>query len=285
MALKARPAYPDEVDGDTPREVARAAESSDALRILARGGSVAIGVVNAVTGAIILAASFGGGGEADPSGAVRMIAAAPAGVVALWLIAITLWALAIWRVLDGVLEGSHAEDGVAAAKKWARRLSVWGQALVSVALGGVAAAVALGARPDGESSVESASRDVLSIVGGQVLLGIVGVAIGIGGVAFVWTGASRRFRRKLSLPSSSLRTTVTTLGVIGYVAKGAALVIIGVLLVVAAVTLDPQAAAGLDGAVQTMLALPYGPWLVRCVGIGLIAYGGFWAFRARYVRP
>lgn len=272
------------MDSVTPRRVARAAESSDLLQSLARLGSVATGVVHAIIGVIILVISVGGDGEADHAGAVRAIAAAPAGSVALWLVAITLWALAVWHVLDGVLARDPHRGAISVVKKWGRRLSEWGQAAVSAALGGVAAAVALGARPDGEASTESASRDVLSVPGGPILLVGVGLAIGIGGVAFAWIGVRRGFRKKLDLPSSSFGASIAALGAVGYVAKGAALSIIGVLLIVAAVTIDPQTAAGLDGAVQTILALPYGAWLARFVGAGLIAYGAFCCFRARYVR-
>ena len=58
----------------------------------------------------------------------------------------------------------------------------------------------------------------------------------------------------------------------------------GLLLVVAAVRTDPDAAGGLDGAVHALLALPSGPWLAGIVGAGLIAYGLFCFFRARYAR-
>ena len=57
-----------------------------------------------------------------------------------------------------------------------------------------------------------------------------------------------------------------------------------VLLLVAAVKVDPEAAGGLDAAIQTLLGLAFGPWLVGAVGIGFIAYGVFCLFRAKYAR-
>ncbi|MET0861468.1 MAG: DUF1206 domain-containing protein, partial [Microbacterium sp.] len=77
---------------------------------------------------------------------------------------------------------------------------------------------------------------------------------------------------------------VKTLGIVGFIAKGIALVIVGILLLVASVKVDPAAAGGLDGAMTALLALPYGPWLAGAVGVGLIAYGVFCFFRARFAR-
>jgi len=70
--------------------------------------------------------------------------------------------------------------------------------------------------------------------------------------------------------------------VVGFIAKGIALLIVSVLLVVGAVQVDPEAAGGLDAAIDALIAMPYGPPLVAGVGVGLIAYGIFCLFRAPY---
>jgi Domain of Unknown Function (DUF1206) len=125
---------------------------------------------------------------------------------------------------------------------------------------------------------------VLSLPGGPWVLGLVGIGIGIGGIAFVWMGARRSFEKKVTIPDGTLGTVVRTLGVVGFIAKGIALVILGLLLVVAAVKVDPEAAGGMDAAIQSLIALPYGPWLAGAVGVGLIAYGVFCFFRARFAK-
>ncbi len=71
---------------------------------------------------------------------------------------------------------------------------------------------------------------------------------------------------------------------IGFLAKGVALVIVGVLLTVAAITVEPDTAGGLDGAVAAVIALPAGPFLACLVGLGFLSYGVFTIFRARYAR-
>jgi hypothetical protein len=120
--------------------------------------------------------------------------------------------------------------------------------------------------------------------GGPFILGVAGAAIVIVGGAFVVKGATRSFREKLSMPGGTAARAITALGVVGYVAKGIALVIVGILVITAAVTLDPEAAGGFDEAISSLIALPFGPWLVASVGVGFIAYGLYCFFRARYAR-
>ena len=270
------------VDGSMKGEVkdaARAAESSTVMRVLARSGFVANGIVHLIIGVIVLVIAVGGDGDADQTGALKALAAAPLGFAVLWALAVGLWALAAWRVLDGILA-----RGSGTVERWRVRISQWGQAVVFAVLGVLAASVALGARPDAEQSAEHASRGVLSIPGGPFVLGAVGIAIGIAGVAFVVMGVRRSFEQKMRIPASAWGGVIRALGVTGYVAKGVALAIVAVLLVVAAVRVDPEAAGGLDGAITALLALAYGPWLVGLVGAGLVAYGLFCLARAWYDR-
>jgi len=262
--------------GDAHR-AARAAEASPAMRTLARAGFAANGVVHILIGVLVLVVAFGGDGESDQAGAFKAIGAAPLGFVALWLLAIALWALGLWHVLEGVLA---RRDSTAA--KWGTRVSEWGQAVVYIAFGVIAASVALGARPNADETAQDVSRGVLVIPGGVFVLGAVGLGIGIGGIVFVVRGLQRSFEKKMSIPSSTLGRAVTGLGVVGFIAKGVALLIVGVLLLVAAVRVDPSATGGLDAAIVALIEMPYGPILAGTVGGGLIVYGVFCIFRARY---
>lgn len=70
----------------------------------------------------------------------------------------------------------------------------------------------------------------------------------------------------------------------GYVAKGVALGVVGVLFMVAAATNDPEEAGGLDAALRSLLELPAGTALLTAVGLGITAYGVYSLARARYAR-
>ncbi len=264
---------------DAAKDAARTATNSPVVRALARGGYAATGVVHMLIGAIVLTIAGGGSGDSDQSGAFRAVAAAPLGFVALWVLAVLLWSLGIWHALEGIAVRRRSD-----VRKWSVRVSEWGQAIAFLALGTGAAVVALGARPDGDETAEDASRGILAVTGGPFILGAVGIGVAIGGVAFAVIGVRRSFRTKMSIPAGRLGTTVTMLGAVGFVAKGIALLIVGILLVVAAVRVDPAAAGGLDGAIQVLLAVFLGPVLVGLVGAGFVAYGVFCLFRARYAR-
>ena len=277
---------------DAARSAARRVEASPLVRALARGGYAASGAVHVLIGLLVLTLAFGVSGEADQSGALRAIAGAPLGLAVLWIIAVLLWALALYHLIEAfVLRGGATEKTAAlktalttALTTWGRRISEAGQAVVFAALGAVAASVALGARTEGNRSAEDASRGVLALPGGDIVLGLVGLGVAAGGVAFVVMGVMRSFEKKMSIPKDGVGPFVTTLGVVGYIAKGVALAIVGVLLVVAAVTSDASQAGGLDDAFDTLHGLFLGPVLVGLVGAGFIAYGLFLFFRARYAR-
>lgn len=53
------------------------------------------------------------------------------------------------------------------------------------------------------------------------------------------------------------------------------------LVVIGAVQYDPNTAGGLDTALHALASQPFGPWLLSAVALGLIAFGGYLAVRAR----
>lgn len=262
--------------------MAHAVEERPWFRVLARSGYVANGLVHLLLGALILAVAVDADSESDQTGAFKAIASAPLGFLGLWALAVGLTSLALWQVVQGILMRRGPDEHRVAV--WGRRAGAWGQAVIFITLAAIAAAVALGARPDAEETTESASSLLLRLPGGGPVLGLAGVAIGIAGGVFVVMGVRRSFRNRMSLPPGTLGTALTVLGVVGFVAKGIALAIVGVLLVVAFVTVDAETAGGLDGAVHALLGLMLGPALVIAVGGGFLAYGVFTVFRARYAR-
>ena len=261
------------------KRAAREARSSPALRALARGGYAANAVVHLLIGVIVIAIASGARGEGDQAGAFKTIASAPLGFVALWTLATLLAALAVWHAANGLL-ASRSSD----VKKWGVRISEWGQAVVFLALASIAGAVALGARPNAEETAEEASRGVLDLPGGPIVLALVGVGIGVGGISFIVMGILRSFHSKVDVPDGRAGTAISALGVVGFIAKGISLSVIGILLIVAAVKVDPGTAGGLDGAIDALLDVWGGPFLVGIVGAGFVAYALFTFCRARYAK-
>ncbi|NYF16491.1 hypothetical protein HDC37_001305 [Microbacterium sp. AK009] len=264
------------------RSAARAVEDAGWFRVLARSGYVANGVVHLILGVLTLAIALGSDGASDQTVVFKAIAAAPLGFAALWALAVGLSALGLWQLVQSVLMRRRGDEMRLAV--WGRRLGAVGQAVIFLALGLISAAVALGARPDAEETTEDLSSVLLAIWGGAAVLGLTGLGVGIGGVAFIVMGVRRSFENRMTLPGGRLGTTIRFLGVVGFLAKGIALTIVGILLLTATVTADADVAGGLDGAVQALFRLALGPFLVAAVGVGLLCYGVFCMFRARYAR-
>lgn len=262
----------------THKQVARKASASPALRALARIGYAANGLVHILIGVIALTIAFGGAGSSDQSGAMRAISDAPAGIALLWILALGLYALALWYVIEGILEPGEGKD------KWTDRLASFGRAAAYLFLGGVALVFAMGGNANSEQSTEDTAASLLQMPAGPFLVGLGGVIVLAIGGYFVYKGVTKKFLENLALPGGTVSNGITKLGIVGYVAKGIALGIIGILLIAAAVTSDPEKAGGFDGALKSLLELPFGPWLVGAIGVGLIAYGIFQFARARYTR-
>ena len=77
------------------------------------------------------------------------------------------------------------------------------------------------------------------------------------------------------------RAIVVT-GVLGYIAKGIALVGVGLLFGWAGLGADPEKATGLDGALKTMADLPAGSVVLAIIGAGLVLFGIYSVLRSRY---
>ena len=252
-------------------------ERTRPFRIAARAGYAVAGLLHVIIGVLAIAAGLHAGRvRADQGGALRSIADAPGGIVLLLLMIAGLLALGLWQVLRGITAEQRDEKIT-----WGTRFSAWGQAIGYLFLAGLGISVALGVRSDDGGAPITAR--VLDVPGGVVLIAAVGVAVFAGGVWFVVKGVTRRFLAELK-PEGRLRGAVETVGVAGHIAKGLALAVLGVLVVVAAVAADPDQAEGLDAAFQAIARVPFGEAVVILIGVGFIAYGIYSGFRARFAR-
>jgi Domain of Unknown Function (DUF1206) len=271
----------------TAVDPAQRAAHSDTLEHLARVGLVAYGVVHILVAWLaIQLAWFGLSGEsADQSGAMQALAETTFGKPLLWIVAIGLIALAVWQAAE-VLRWRWGWS--ASGKTRTKALQRSGRALVKaaiyIALAVLAIRFAIG---DGQSSSSSQQETTAGVFGwpaGQWLVGAVGlVLIGVG-AWHVRKGLNKHFLKEIDTTDASPKALrlVTRLGQIGFPGKGIALAGVGSLLIWAAVTFDPSKAGGLDGALRTILNLPFGTILLTLVALGIAAFGAFCFVRARY---
>ncbi|MGN8048336.1 DUF1206 domain-containing protein [Curtobacterium sp. 22159] len=265
----------------TGREARRVADSRW-FETTARAGFVGSGIVHLLIGYLAILLGIGGsssGHETDQSGALQQIAAVPGGVVLLWVVAVGCAALTIRLAVEAIVGGRSDS-----ARAWAGRLKNAGKAIVYGVIAYSAASYAVGAGKSSSGSTRSAAAKTLATPGGVfVLLLAAGVAIAIG-VGLVVIGCRRSYRKDLVPPPRELSRVVTVLAVVGYVLKGIAVVIVGVLIAVAAFRSDPNQATGLDGAFDALRSTPGGDVVLVAIGVGFLAFGVYSFFRARYAR-
>lgn len=266
---------------DAGRQASRIANSRW-FETTARAGFVGNGVVHLLIGYLVILLAVGtatGTHETDQSGAMQQLGSVPGGVALLWLVAIGTAALTLRLVVEAIV-GGRADS----ARAWGTRLKNAGKAVVYGAIAWSAARYAVGSGTSASGSTRTAAAKAIATPGGVFLLLLVAlVAIAIG-IALVVEGVRRSFWKQLVRPRQEIARTVTVLGVVGYVLKGIAVVIVGVLIGVAAFRSDPSQATGLDGAFAAVHEMAWGSFLLVVIGIGFVAFGAYSFFRARYAR-
>jgi len=262
--------------------VRRAADNPWAERF-ARLGLAARGVLYIVIGILAFRIAFGHfGDQASQNGALQEISAQPGGLVLVWIVAIGLIGYSLWRLASAAL-GPVADPVATDAKQRVKALAE-GIGYGAVAI--IAVKVATGSGSSSSGGGQKQTATVLSWPGGQLLVGLVGLLIIGVGLFFVYDGWTADFTKELKLGgmSPTARKAVIALGRFGRIAQGVVFGIIGLLVMVAAVQYDPDKAKGLDGALKTLAAQPYGKWLLAIVALGFLAYGVYGLAEAKLRR-
>ena len=263
---------------------AEQAGDSRSLEVLARVGLIAYGVVHLLIAWLAAQLAWGAGASksADLSGAMRTLADQPLGKFVLWLVAVGLVALALWQASE-VIWGYRNRE---AARRVRMQFASGAKAVVYAALGASAASVALGSGSSSSQSQQQATSGVLALPGGRVVVVVAGLIVVGVGVAGVVKGVRESFAEEIDTSPMSpvAQKAAAWLGQVGYIAKGLALCLVGSLLSYAALTFDRQKAPGLDGTLQTILAQPFGKYLLTVVALGFLAFGLFALLQTRYRR-
>ncbi|MEV6279227.1 DUF1206 domain-containing protein [Nocardia sp. NPDC051832] len=262
------------------REVARSAP----FQLAARVGLVAYGVVHLLVAWVCVQVALGdvdggGVGKADKTGALQNLAENPGGGFVLWLIAVGLGFAVLWQLLEACTGARNSR------KDKLLRAMNFGEAVLFGYLAYSAAKLANGA------SAASTDQAQLGLIGsllgkewGKPVVIVIGLAIVVAGLFIAHHGWSRRFHEEQDFGTASRSTerVVIRLGQVGYVALGGVYAGAGVLVIVAAVQSQPQKATGLDVALKTLAAQPYGTVLLLAVAVGLAAFAIFTFFDARF---
>jgi hypothetical protein len=269
---------------DKAQRAGREADQSKWFDHAIRFGLVAYGVVNLLIAWVALQLAFGDHSEnASSQGALKELASQPFGDVLIWLVAIGMFVLVLWRVLEAIY-GHRDEDG---GKRVFKALVSLGKAVIYGAVGVTALQIAMGSGTGsgGKSGSDSMTQKLMDLPAGPWIVGLIGLVIigyGVSQIVIAWTD---KFAEHLTAEGKSgdTGTAYIWFGKIGYCAKGIAAGLVGVLFLYAAVTHDPKKSGGLDAALGELLQQPFGPYLLAAVAAGIACYGLFCFARARHL--
>lgn len=255
------------------------AAQSKPIGWLARAGLTARGVIYLLIGVLAFLMARGSAAEhADQKGALAELLSHSYGTVLVWVLAVGFFGYALWRL-------SEAAFGVTGEGHGARpRLKSLARGLAYLVLTFTAVSALRGSATSQSSQQESLAARVMSHSGGRVAVAMVGVAIVAVGAALVVEGVRLTFLRYFRAVPARVHALIVHLGRIGTIARGLVFALVGILVVSAAWTVDPNRAGGIDAAFRTLLSQPYGQVLGIAAAIGLIAFGVYGLAEARYRR-
>ena len=263
-------------------------DKKDWIEYAARAGYSAKMVVYTLLGVLAILAAFGSQSseQLSQTGVFQEILQQPFGRVLLGLVALGFLCYAFWRLVQA---GKNTENLDADAKGYIKRFSFVVTGLIYAAGGVLATRMVMGNSAGGSSGggsnkTESLTAQLMSMEWGLWLVGLIGaVVIGFSFVQFkhAWQADFIKNFRQDQMSRNEIDASCKA-GRGGYTARGVVYLLVGIFFIQAAWTTNPEEAGGMKEVLQTLLQQPYGPWLLAAVGAGLVAYGVFCGFEARY---
>jgi hypothetical protein len=208
----------------------------------------------------------------------------PFGVVMLWLMGLGLWGFAGWRFLQSALDA----DGEGRSPK---ALLARGGQLVSGLVYGALALSVFGLLDTLEDLHEVNDRvrtsamvaRLLEMPAGGLLVMAAGLFILAAGLGNIVQAGFSRFSHRLACPRRT-RLPAALLGRLGYLSRGIAFLPAGGFMVLAGWHARAAEARGMGGALEALAATPLGRPAMAAIALGLIAFGAYALFEARF-RP
>lgn len=221
---------------------------------------------------------LGSSGDPGARGAIATVARQPFGQVLLAALTCAFGAYAVIRWIRVAREKdlSSRATSVLRASVWTALTLLGGEVLLSGLTGS-------GGGGGGDTGT-SITRSVLAVPGGTWIVAAVGVCL----IGVALYQAKKAANGNLSSELTELglegRRIARWLGRAGYAGRAVAYGTVAAFVIHAALTHDPEAGRGLDGALSEVQQSSYGPWLLLAVTGGFAAFGAFRLLEARYAR-
>jgi hypothetical protein len=242
------------------------------IEVLARLGYASKAAIYAIVGMLaILTVANRGGRITDTSGALRVVLTQPFGRALLMVLACGLCGYAVWRLLDSFRDPDR--DGTSPSGLMVR----FGNAMRGIGYGTLgleAFRLVRGSAGSNGDQTELWTARLLDVPLGEILVGGVGVVLAGYGARELIRALTGTHDHKLdwSPIPRGIQPAVQWVSLFGVAVRGALLVTLGVFLVRAALTNDPNQAAGQRESFLRLGGLVEGRWFLALIAAGLIAY-------------
>ena len=254
---------------------------------LARLGYASKAVIYAIVGILaILTVANRGGRITDTSGALRVVLRQPFGRTLLIVLAVGLCGYAVWRLLDAIADPDHhgtTAGGLVTRIGNAVRGSVYGALAID------AIRLLRGLRGSNGDEAEMWTARILELPFGELAVGIAGATVAIYGLSELIQSIRGKHDPRLDLSCfrSNVRPAVRKISRFGVAVRGGLIATLGVFLVRAALTHDPNQAAGTRESMLHLAGLVQGRWFLALIAAGVLAYAVDQAVhaRCRRIRP
>ena len=254
---------------------------------LAKTGLTAKGIVYCLVGILAFMAAFHLGGQsasqADTTGALQSIEDLPAGKWLLLAVGVGLLCYSAWRVVEAF---THKKQGEKDVKKWGQkgRYLLSGLGYLSIGIAALRMALQSSGGGQGGNRNKNMAAELLSQPMGQWLLGLAALIIAGVGIYQIYYALSEKYKKHVNNMnySSGASDLLLKTGKAGYVARGIVWLIIGWMLLKAAMQSSASQAGDTAQAFGFLQNSNYGTYLLGIIALGVICYGIFCFVRARY---
>lgn len=245
-----------------------------------RFGLIAKGVVYCLFGIVAILAAFGlSRGKASKTEALKLIYEQPFGQVILVVILVGIGGYVTLRIFQSFKDIDRKGNTL---KGILIRMGYGISALIYVGLGIFIVRLLMNDSSGGDSNAKIIS-EIFSWSAGRTVVGMAACIMLVNGIRQIYKGTSKNFLKNVSLIKSNFEGIFKKTGVLGYVARGVVLVIIGYLFLHASITSNPHETKGSEQAFA-FIENKFGTLLMGVVAFGLIAYGVFMFVKAKYQR-
>lgn len=256
------------------------ADEKNAYEKFARLGFVVKGVLYFLAGTLAILAAVGSGGKTTGRmGILQWIEQQPSGPFLLILVTIGLLGYAVLRLMQAIEDTNHKGSD---KKGLLRRAGYFISSIPYLALF-IASFYILFQRRILEDEEGTYIDDILHFPGGHIIVAISGVYLFGYGIFEIVRGFKGSFKHQMNFENleENSRKMLNIMGVLGYVARGIVLCIVGFIMIRATFKAYVEN-SGLSSQVFHFLSFNLSQFIMGMIAAGLALYGIFMFVKARY---